>query len=122
MSHSTYKPPPPHFVLRLRLQNRGRICRTLRYTLLYDTGKGLDIIYTTLYHFLSISLVIYSCLYNNSLHKTCMLYRIVYTKLSYSLLSQCGINWIYYLYSEYKHNILLVEVVYSILGSLCLST
>ena len=36
------------------------------------------------------------------------LYRIVYTKLSYSLLSQCGINWIYYIYSEYKHNILLV--------------
>ena len=32
-----------------------------------------------------------------------MMYRIVYTKLSYSLLSHCGINWIYYLYSEYKH-------------------
>ena len=25
-----------------------------------------------------------------SVHKTCMLYRIVYTKLSSSLLSQCG--------------------------------
>ena len=30
--------------------------------------------------------------FNNSLHKTCMMYRIVYTKLSYSLLSQCGIS------------------------------
>ena len=39
------------------------------------------------------------------------LYRIVYTKLSYSLLSQCGINWIYYLY----YNILLVQAVYPIL-------
>ena len=28
-------------------------------------------------------------MYNNSLHKTCMMYRIVYTKLSYSLLSHC---------------------------------
>ena len=28
---------------------------------------------------------------NNSLHKTCMMYRIVYTKLSHSLLPQCGI-------------------------------
>ena len=27
------------------------------------------------------------------------MFRIVYTKSSYSLLSQCGINWIYYLYS-----------------------
>ena len=27
-------------------------------------------------------------LYNNSLHKTSMMYRILYTKLSYSLLSQ----------------------------------
>ena len=33
---------------------------------------------------------------NYSLNKTCM-YRIVYTKLSDSLLSQCGINWICYL-------------------------
>ena len=37
-------------------------------------------------------------LYNDSLHKTCMLCRIVYTKLNYtcSLLSQCStcINWI----------------------------
>ena len=29
---------------------------------------------------------------NNSLHKTCMMYKIVCTKLSYSLLSQCGIT------------------------------
>ena len=27
---------------------------------------------------------------NNSVYKICMMYRIVYTKLSYSLLSQCG--------------------------------
>ena len=34
-------------------------------------------------------------LYQNSL-------RVVYTRImSYSLLSQCGINWIYYLYEEY---------------------
>ena len=50
---------------------------------------------TTLHHLLSNSLdeqrVIYSCyVHNNSLHKTCMVYRIVYTKLSYSLLSQCS--------------------------------
>ena len=39
---------------------------------------------------------------NNNLHKTCMLYQISlhvvkigYTKLSDSLLSQCGINQIY---------------------------
>ena len=39
------------------------------------------------------------------LHQTCMMYRIVYTKLSYtcSLLSQCSIHWIYYLYSRCKH-------------------
>ena len=27
-----------------------------------------------------------------------MMFRIVYTKLSYSLQSQCGINWMYCLY------------------------
>ena len=31
------------------------------------------------------------------------MYKTVYTKLSYSLLSQCGVNWVYYPYSEYKH-------------------
>ena len=37
----------------------------------------------------------------NSLHKTCMMYRIVYTKLSYSLLSQ---------YTTYMQSIRLVQV------------
>ena len=32
---------------------------------------------------------------NHSLHKTSMMYRIVYTKLSHSLLSHCGMYWIY---------------------------
>ena len=36
-----------------------------------------------------------------------MMYRIDYTKLSDSLLSRCGIYWIYmyYLYKEYKYDI-----------------
>ena len=41
-------------------------------------------------------MVIYFCyvkLYNNSLHKTCM--------MCYNLLSHCGMNWIKYLYCEY---------------------
>ena len=59
--------------------------------------------YTTLYHFLSISLDEYNrsytpVMYNYSLYQTCTMYRIVYTKLNYSLLSH--INWIYYLYLE----------------------
>ena len=39
-----------------------------------------------------------------------MLYSEAYTKLSNSLQSQCGGNWMYmyYLYSEYKQGVLLV--------------
>ena len=33
-------------------------------------------------------------MYSDSLQKTCMMYRIVYTKLSFSLLSQCSTSWI----------------------------
>ena len=43
-------------------------------------------------------MVIYFCyvkLYNNCLHKTCM--------MCYNLLSHCGMNWIKYLYREYIH-------------------
>ena len=51
----------------------------------------------SLWIFLSLSK---SYIVNNSLHKTCMLYRIVYTKLSvtvvYCTCGICGINWIYY--------------------------
>ena len=53
------------------------------------------VVYFILHHFLSISLdeqQAYACvMYKNGLHKTCMMYRIVYTKLSYSLPSQSGI-------------------------------
>ena len=65
-------------------------------------------IISTLHHFLSISLdeqpSITGCkrsyIFKLYLHKTCMMYRIVYTKPSYSSLSQCG------LCSECKDDIL----------------
>ena len=58
----------------------------------------------------SCTLVMYK-LYNNSLHKTCMMYRIVYTKLSYSLLSPRGI---------YELDILRVDT--SSVGSIFITT
>ena len=42
-------------------------------------------------HFLGVN-HFYVKIVSDSLDKTCMLYRIVYTKLSDSLLSQCGIT------------------------------
>ena len=72
--------------------------------------------FATLHHFLSISLDKQWSITGHTLLlcKNCTIIvctklacctRIVYTKLSDSLLSQCSINWIYHLYSE---NILLV--------------
>ena len=58
-------------------------------------------IYTTLHHFHVKIVKLLVCT------KLACCTKIVYTKLSFSLLSQCGINWIYYLYSQYKQNILL---------------
>ena len=78
-------------------------------------------IYTTLHHFLRISLdeqqsitghVLLLC--KNKTFRLTM-YRIIYTKLSYSLLYQCDTNWIYYLYSKYRYDVLLIYTVYPIL-------
>ena len=83
--------------LQAYLKGTSSIIISINYTILSS-------IYTILHHFLYIRLIvefngsflpgIMYKLYNNSLHKTCTMYRIVYTKLSHSLLSQCGIDWI----------------------------
>ena len=63
-----------------------------------STHSGLCIVgewYYIISSFLGVN-HFYVKIVSDSLDKTCMLYRIVYTKLSDSLLSQCGMSWIYF--------------------------